>query len=155
MNLALEGCTFCICHGGSTQRNAQKKQHESNYRLTKWQARLEQKASATGIKSLRDEVGILRMLLEEQLNKCEDTTDLLIHSGRISDLAMKLEKLVASCHKLEGSMGDLLDKTAILQFASEIVESVSDELKGDEKKINAIANKIMAAVGRIGTKDDE
>ena len=59
------------------------------------------------------------MILEEVLNKCKDSKDLILKSSVISDLVVKVEKLVSSCHKMEGSMGQLLDKSAILQFAAE------------------------------------
>jgi hypothetical protein len=80
--------------------------------------------------------------------------DLILQSSKIADLAMKLEKLVSSCHKLEGSMGKLMDKSAILQFAAEIVEIIGKELQGDEEKISAIGEQIFHAVGRIGDQNE-
>lgn len=149
-NMSADHSAFCLCHGGNTAGTTAVKKSLSNYRLTKWQARLDDKTGQSEIKSLRDEIGILRVIMEETLNKCTNQTELIIHSGRIADLAMKIEKLVASCHKLEGSMGKLMDKSAILQFASEIVEIISKELANDPDKISAIGEQIFAAVGRLG-----
>lgn len=152
-NLAAAYSSFCLCHGGNRGAEAQEKRAVSNYRLTKWQARLEEKTSKTEIKSLRDEIGILRVLMEETLNKCHTDMDLILNSSKIADLAMKIEKLVASCHKLEGSMGKLMDKSAILQFAAEIVDIIGRELEGDETKISAIGEQIFTAVGRLGSEE--
>lgn len=152
-NLSEVHSIFCLCHGGNKAEEVITKKRIGNYRLTKWQARLEEKAEQSEIKSLRDEIGILRVIMEEVLNKCQSDMDLILQSGKIADLAMKIEKLVASCHKLEGSMGKLMDKAAILQFASEVVEIIGEELKGDESKINAIGEQIFAAVGRIGSEE--
>lgn len=152
-NLSADHSSFCLCHGGNKAGEAVVKKALSNYRLTKWQARLDDKTSQTEIKSLRDEIGILRVVMEETLNRCETESDLMINASKISDMAMKIEKLVASCHKLEGSMGKLMDKAAILQFAAEIVEIIGRELEGDEEKISSIGEQIFAAVGRIGSDE--
>lgn len=152
-NLSAPHSSFCLCHGGNKGAEAVEKRSLSNYRLTKWQARLEEKVGKSELKSLRDEIGILRVLMEETLNKCTTNMDLILQSSKISDLAMKIEKLVASCHKLEGSMGKLMDKSAILQFASEIVEIIGRELQGDETKISAIGEQIFTAVGRLGSEE--
>lgn len=125
-----------------------------NYRLTKWQARLSEKADAEGLKSLRDEVGILRICLEERLEQCKEPMDLILHSGPISDMVMKIERVVSSCHKLEGSMGQLLDKQAILQFAQVIIGIIGEELAGQENKIATIADRIVESVATIGKMED-
>lgn len=154
INLAAAHSPFCLCHGGNTGAESVERKALSNYRLTKWQARLEDKTSQTEIKSLRDEIGILRVVMEETINHCTSDMELTIQSSKIADLAMKLEKLVSSCHKLEGSMGKLMDKSAILQFAAEVVEIICKELKGDEEKISAIGEQIFHAVGRIGLETE-
>ena len=84
--------------------------------------------------------------MEERLNKCSDATDLILQSGPISDLVMKIEKVVASCHKLEGQMGTLLDKQAILQFAQAVISIIASELEGQEAIIDAIATKILTSL---------
>jgi hypothetical protein len=59
----------------------------------------------------------------------------MIHSNKISDLVIKIEKLVSSCHRLERSTGQLLDKTAIIQVAgmfSEVIgEYVSEDIQAE------------------------
>ena len=143
MNLALPGCTFCICHGGGSQANANEQISKSNYQLTKWQAKLQRQRDSAGIKNLRDEIGILRMILEETLNQCGSEKDLILYSARISDLVSKVEKLVASCHKLEGSMGNLLDKGKILNFATQVVNIIG-EVFDDPERIDLAADRILS-----------
>jgi hypothetical protein len=152
-NNVVPGTTFCPLHGGPNQANVNAKKELRNYRLTKWQDRIGEKANSTGIKDLRDEIGILRIILEERLEHCKSEMDLILHSGPIADLILKIEKVVASCHKLEGSMGQLLDKQAILQFASEIITIVGDTLGDDVTKIEYVSNQILALVGRMGTEN--
>lgn len=154
-NKAVEGGTNCEAHGGPMQRRSTEVKNMQNYRLAK--AQLQQKidgfASSSGIKSLRDEIAILRMLMQEHLDKCSDETDLLLKSHTISELVSKISTVVTACHKLEANMGQHLDKQAILQFATEVITVVSSTLDGDEEKINTIANGIMKVVGRIGESE--
>ena len=152
MNKAVEGSDYCIAHGGHNAINKRNKNNMRNYVLTKWQARMERHKEAPDIKSLRDEVAILRMLMEERLNHCKDDLDLILQSGPISDLVMKIDKLVNSCHKLEGSLGQLLDKQAVLHFASEVIDVITRTLD-DPIKIDLISTGILEIVGRVGNND--
>ena len=145
---------FCLAHGGNRFVQTKKEQSIRNYQLDKFKAKLNRHVGSSALKSLRDEIAILRMIMEERLNKCNDETDLLLNSGAISDLVLKIEKLVSSCHKLEGSMGELMDKSAILQFAGEVINIIGTVVT-DEQQIELVGNQIMAAVGRIGDNEDE
>jgi len=138
-----------MAHGGNWAVSREEKNSMRNYMLTKWQAKVAQKSDSSAIKSLREEIGVLRTMLEERLNRCEDAMDLILQSGPISDMVMKIERLVTSCHKLEGSMGQLLDKQAILQFATLVIGIVSDVVT-DEAQIEAISDRLLAAVGEMG-----
>ena len=142
---------FCQAHGGNQSQDAHIKNSVRNYRLTvaRFRTQLDEKAEAEGIKSLRDEIAILRICLEERLNTCKDAMDLILNSGAISDMVMKINVVVQSCHKLEGSMGQLLDKQAILQFAQVVIGIISSELEDSPERINTIADNILKAVGQI------
>ena len=152
MNKAVDGSDYCICHGGAHAIKRRNREAMRNYVLTKWQAKLDQHRDAPDVKSLRDEIAILRMLMQERLEHCSTELDLILQSGPISDLVMKIDKVVNSCHKLEGSLGQLLDKQAILQFANEVITVITEHLDEPEK-IDQISTGILEIVGRIG-KDD-
>lgn len=154
-NVAAEGSTFCLAHGGNRAGQEADKNSLRNYALTKWQARLEQKKASPEIKGLRDEIGILRILLEDRLNQCISATDLMLHTSALSDLIMKIEKVVGSCHKLERNMGTVVDKQAILNFAGRIVQIVTMVLEDDPDKIDEIGNRILEEIGKIGEEDIE
>lgn len=142
----------CKMHNGTISQKNLDKEALSNYRLHQWQSRLDEKRDSSAIKSLRDEIGILRIAMEERLNQCREPMDFLLHAGPISDLAVKIEKLVTSCHRLEGSMGLLLDKQVLLQFASEVIDIIGDCLTGQEDIANEIAERILDAVRRERTE---
>jgi hypothetical protein len=148
---AVPGGTTCYLHGGNKTLQSQRLASLNAYRLSKFQAEIQRHAEDDGIKSLRTEIGILRVIMEERLNACKDSTDLLLQSGPISDLVSKIERVVTSCHKLENQMGQLLDKQALMNFANTVISIVTSHVS-DENTINAIANGIIAAMAQ---KDDE
>ena len=124
------------------------------YRLQVWQSRLAEFAEHDNVKSLRDEIGILRLVLEETMNKCRDTTSLLLYSNKISDLCLRIEKLVSSCNRLEMKMGMLLDKASALNLAGQIVEIIALHVS-DPKVIDAISSGIIDALAKLtGNTED-
>jgi hypothetical protein len=144
---------YCVRHLAA-QRSIDEKQKVRNYRLNKFQSRLNEFADNDQIKSLREEVGIARMLLEEIINMCSDSTELIMASNRISDLVTRIEKLVTACNKLEQSAGLLLDKTTLLGLADVIVEIIGKHIV-DEDIINSIALEIVKCIGSVKNEDSE
>ncbi len=137
---AMEGTKYCEMHGGVMLTRMKQEASVSNYKLAVWQERLKEKRSSPGIKSLRDETGILRITLESLMAKCVDDEDLIMNSHNISELVMKIEKLVTSCHKLEDSLGLMLDKQQIMNFADGVVRIISEHVTGD--KLSLISDQI-------------
>ena len=141
---SVEGTKYCARHSGKSKQTRQNQEYISNYRLQQYQHRLEELGSSEQSKSLRDEIGILRMTLENILNNCETPHAFLLNAGKISDIATKIEKVVATCSRLEQSYGLVLDKTAVSTLANKIVDiihkyvedpiiiaNISDEIVGE------------------------
>ena len=140
-NKKMPGILYCPGHAGGMIGN-QKKQELKNYQLGKYQTRVQDMVNSPEIKSLREEVGIARMVLEGVLLRCTGDNDLLLHSNKISDLVTKIEKLVLSCHKLEQSNGFLLDKATVIKLAEGIVDVIGLYIK-DEEAVEKVANGIL------------
>lgn len=149
--LSVPGQTRCHRHIGS-QLAIDEKKRVKQYRLQIWQERLDEFAESEQVKSLRDEIGILRLCMENLLNNCKSNMDLIMHSSKISDLAVKLEKLVCSANRLETNMGMLLDKSAALNFAGQIVNIISRHIN-DPGIIDEISDEIITALGSL-TKEN-
>lgn len=142
----------CMLHGGNKQLDQQEKHSADMYRVSVFKGRIARQKNHSEVRTLGNEVAILRMLLEERLNKCASETDLMLESAKISELVIKIEKLVTSCHKLEKHLGQHLDKAAILQFAGEVVEIVGKTVT-DKEQIKAVADGILVAIGNLGMED--
>lgn len=124
-NISIEGTNNCPCHGGQKAASSNEKKRLKNYRLAVFHDRISELANNNEIISLTDEIGILRILIEEKINRCSDASDLLLISGPLSDLIMKSEKLIAAAEKLEMRLGKYLSKDKIIQFAQEMIEIIS------------------------------
>jgi hypothetical protein len=148
--IAVPGGKYCKMHGGQESNQLAQKSIR-NYRLLKFQARVNDFADNEQAKSLREEIGILRMVLEETLLRCEDENpekarlNLLIESSKITDMVSRIDKLVSSCHRLELATGGLLDKSAAIQLGAQIVSVISHHID-DENIIDAISAEIMTAI---------
>jgi hypothetical protein len=149
---AIEGTKYCPMHGGNAARAFQARQNQRKYKLAKWQDRVNEFADDDQLKSLNDEIGILRMTLENVLTSCNEATDMLLYSPKIADLVSKIEKLVVTCHKLEASTGVLLTTRAAFTLAAQIVDVVGKHVT-DADAVAAIADEIGEAIA--GMKNEE
>lgn len=145
---------YCVMHGANKGVAAQQEEAKRNYHLREWKKRVGELADNDQIKSLREEIGIMRMCMEEMLNRCLDSTDLLMFSHRIGDMAMKIEKLVVSCDKLEGRMGLLLSKRAVVQLAGQYVQIINNYVT-DPETIEQISLEMIQATKEIDIQPSE
>lgn len=150
--LAVEGLKVCPKHGAGRQESIKERKAVHDYLLHKWQLRVDEFASSENVTSLRGEVGVLRLTLEQTLNMCHNDKDLLLYSHRIQDVVMKIDKVVNSVSKLEMKSGNLLDKSAALVLAGKIVDIISQHVE-DEKAVDAISNDLIDLVAKLAGKD--
>jgi hypothetical protein len=149
---SLEGSKFCSMHGGHKAQESTAKKVQKMYHLAQWQNRVDEFSEHDEVKTLRAEIGILRLLLENTLAKCKNATDLLLYSAKVSELVGKIEKLVMSCNRLEASTGMLLDKSAALHLASQMVEIIGKYVD-DVDAIDGIASEIAQVILTLNGKD--
>lgn len=148
--VALPNTKFCNFHTGGDRTASLKR----NYRLKQWQARVNEFADNSQVKNLREEIGVLRMLLEEMLAKCNSATDLMLHSQKIIQLVAQIEKLVVSCHKLEAATGILLDVDQVLRFADNFLEQLGRHVT-DPRVLEEMAETVPKIIQQIGVSHGE
>lgn len=149
MNEAMLGSKFCPVHGGNQAALLTNKEDLFQYRLIKFKERVQDFATHPSIKNLREEIGVTRLMLESLINQCDDANSLLMHSSKISSLIRDISSLVNSSHKLESSMGVLLDKMSAVQLSQEIVTIISDSMARNFEAVLAFVpedshDKVMA-----------
>lgn len=145
-NRAEQNSRFCSRHS-NLQRYHAERISVRGYMLAKWMVRAADHADFAGIKDLKAEIGILRMLLETRLNKCKDEYDLAINANNLSDLIMKIQKLVQSAFKLDMHLGKTMDETQIMQIADSIVDVIT-RVVPDEELRRTLAQEIGDVIAR-------
>jgi len=151
---AVAGTIYCPRHGGTKPGVAQAKENFRNLKLVQWGERVKEFGENPEVKSLRDEIGVLRLILENIVNKCTNTNELIFHNGKISELIMKIEKIVTSAHKLETSMGMMLDKTSIIKIAQGIAEIISAHIE-DADTLDLVNTQIVDLILNNAEKPKE
>ena len=140
---AVPGQRFCKLHFGIGNKVTEQKAAR-NYRINKWQHRINELADNDSMKNLHEEIGVLRLLLEETMNKCQSDTELLLYSTKISDLVTKIEKVVVSCHKLELATGQLVNKANMMFMGDVIIQIIGEVCPPD--KIGDVSERIMRTI---------
>lgn len=138
----IEGTHACPMHGGNSQLESLRKKAASQYKLQVWQQRVGEFTESEYAKSLRGEIGILKLTLEAVINSCQDEKQLLLYSPKIGDLVTRIEKTVMSCDRLEKSMGMMLDKGTAMKLAADIVDLIGTHVP-DPIIVDAISNGII------------
>lgn len=149
---AVEGAQYCPRHGGNKVQEVARAKVRSQYDLAMWRASIEHFSEHDSIKSLRDETGIMRMLLQTTLEKCKSQNDLMLWQPKISELVNDIRTLVTSMHRLDTSLGVMLDKTAALNLAMTMVEIVAEEVV-DDGIADRIGKRFAQLVANSGTQN--
>jgi hypothetical protein len=151
-NKAVEHSQFCPAHGGNRGAQTQQKKEMRNYRLAKFKNRLIELGENEQVMNLRDEIAILRVIIEEKWNQAGDAHELMLMSGPLGDLIMKVEKLVSSANRLESKLGGLLDRAKVVQFANSIVQVIGKYVT-DENQLDAISEEILKSLQEVERGD--
>lgn len=136
---------YCALHGGNISIQKAQQSAMKMYNLAQWESSVGKFASSSHIKSLRAEIGIIRVIIERKLVACKDDEDLLLRSSSISDLIMKAGKLVEQCDRIDFRLGQTLDREQLLQLGERIVELVSEFLT-DPDALKAFAGRLVGVM---------
>lgn len=147
LNKAVENSNFCYAHGGNRAVAAKKKKDMDNFRLNQYKERAEEFNSDDKIASLKGEIAILRILIEERFNRCTSQQELLLSSGPLSDLVMKSAALVEKCQKIDMKLNNLLDRSKVIQFAQVIIEIISKNV--NEEILESVSTEINEALENL------
>ena len=126
-NQAEPGSDLCAACGHDRSHEYERRQ----YFLTKaeYRKRLAELSDHDDVKSLRDEIAIARMLIEERLNGIQGQGDLMAACGPLNQLLLTVERLVKSAHVLEQNLGLLMSKETAMRLASRLGEIVIEVLR--------------------------
>jgi hypothetical protein len=144
---SVDGYEYCPRH-----LHNRKKKEMRRYLSEKWRATLDRHIDAEGVYNIREELGVLRLMLETVLNRAQDEQELELRAPQISDLVLKIERVVGTSVKLEEKLRNLLDAETVHQYAINVTNSVMEVLQDVEmsdKERDAFLNKLADKVEAI------
>lgn len=109
------------------------------------------------LESVREEVILVRALIEERHSFAKTQAEKIQVFPQIIDATSKLEKLVTSLAKLERQVSQVLDKPTIQKLGRKIVEILTRNLKDipdRETIVDAVAREIAQAVMEAQNEPD-
>ena len=142
------GIKNCPQHGGQRAATLKERKDSKVYRLQVWQQRVDEFMETNKHRDLREEISMVRLLIESMFTQCRTSQDLMMYSHRIGVLMLQLEKLITSCERLEKNSNMHMDKTAALALANKVVEVISEHID-DPEKIDAISGGIITILAEI------
>ena len=147
-----ENGQFCARHGPITPDEAIRHYNITNRLVSGTHDRHN---AVSQIKDLREEISLCRALIETRLNLATEESEFIASMGILHQYLATVEKLSASCHRMDSNLGNVLDKASVLTLAQELVTIVAEELKeipGRDAIVDRIAHRLVEA---IGTKNNE
>lgn len=117
-----DGPQYCMRHGANKLLEASDKQAVRMYQSAKWQAQIDHMADHPRIKSLAEEVGIIRMTLQAKLNAMTDEKDLLMNASGIVSLTNSVQALIKTWQHVEERSGQVLDRAKMTAFSAYLME---------------------------------
>lgn len=151
--MCVPGSKYCPSHGGRLKEIANQEAVKFEYRAGVFSQRIKDAANDGSIKDMRQEAGVLKMIIEERLSSCQNTSDLLIHAGPIGDMTVKLEKLIKRITEYDIACGNTMDKQQLIQFAEQFVRIASRYVTSEDDKL-AFGEEIAALLSAPLTLDE-
>jgi hypothetical protein len=150
----LEDSRYCEQHIRSGLSNLEaKKTRQYLLADVRYSSRLAALSEHDDVKSLREEIGFARMLIEKRFNMIQNEADLLSACGTLNTLLLTVERLVKSCNQVERNLGSMLSKPSVLTLGREIISIIVEELDGIddyEDIIDKISERIVSVILEAG-----
>jgi hypothetical protein len=144
---------YCIAHGGIRDADKAAEEAKKIYLASQWQREIGIFSQDPQLKSLTREIGVLRLLLTKIIGNCQTENDLLLRSSTISEMVMKIDKLVGSCDRLDKSMGKMVNKQQLTEFGQVVIVLVAKYLPNPEL-LRVFADEMTEAIKMAGSSPE-
>ncbi len=96
--------------------------------------------------SLREEIALIRICIEDRYNSCKTSQELMLHCGALNAMFMILEKLIATQARLDKEAAKNIPFETISDFAIRISDVIASECTPEQmKKITKKIAKLVKA----------
>jgi len=127
---AVEGTNYCPMHNGSFQANENKKKHLYEIKRTEYHIRVQKgiEKFSNNYHDISEEIGIMRLMVEEILNQLEGSNDFIMMAPQINQTIMNIGSLIDKSLKLEERMKNLLSREKVIQIGQALMNAVAENI---------------------------
>lgn len=119
------GSEFCHLHGSAASQKKIEAKDLRNYRLSSmFGDRAVQMSGGTAIKSLSEEIGLLRSLLEVIYNSLTSQNEALMYSDKIMNLSKEIRSQVETWQKLQERNRELMARDQVIALFDQLIERI-------------------------------
>lgn len=129
--LPIEGSIYCQYHGGRRRADLATAKRESIYdwTQTKYLQSIEQGIHRSSRStSLKEELGMVRILLQTLIETFEDKNAAFLKSGEILALVSKIESIAKTTHTIDKELGELVSRDEAKEIGSKMLQVLVDNL---------------------------
>ncbi len=151
LNVAADGSDYCLCHNG-VDRGPARRLRKYLLASAEDQGLLAKYADDDELKSLREEIALVRMMMQNTLASAQADVDKINAYSKVNTFLLTLERLMKTCHSLEQSLGQLVGKPALIRLGQQLCQIVVSRLEGVpnyEQLVDAIVTDMAAAFQNI------
>ena len=159
----IPGKTRCPRHRHRNDDAVAERKALRNYRLTKFKQRHDSFVDNPKIKSTREEIGMMRVMIEQQWEAITDEAELIARSPALTTMIDKVSSLIATCHKVEMSSGQLLTPEQVFQIADTLVTESASIIEGvcngsianQEAAMDLMRDKFLVAMSHVQPAEEQ
>lgn len=127
---ALEGQTHCPKHASRSDAKLNGKADTRMYRFQKYKEQFDSFVDHDDLKTLNEEIAIMRVVLQEILDECDGNRGMtILYSSKLSDMCMRIKDLILAARKLEIIAGTMINKSTVIMLAQSVVQIINDNVK--------------------------
>lgn len=142
---------YCAGHIHLYDSSYRKDMQLKRYKLSVMHARVNDLFKDDDFKSLREEISILRFTLEQLMNQLQTPWDFMVYGVRVENTIEKISRITLVAHKLEQSLGQVLDKNTLAAFGDDVIRIISSKVT-DIELLREISQEIGGAIERCSER---
>jgi len=126
--MAVPGTNFCVIHSVQ-DADGSNKQDLYNFKITEVSRRIAKYRNHPDSRNLTVELGLLRLILEETINKCEDAYDLVVNNAQLTSLIERIRVVQQANIGIEQKLNDLLTIEQVTGIAQQLFNAIVVHVK--------------------------
>jgi len=157
-NVAEDGDDYCRAHLSTPPAAPARRMRKYLLVKAEDQALLARYVDDDDLKSLREEIALVRMMIQNTLADAQTNMDRINAYSKVNTYMLTLERVMKTSHALEKSLDQLVSKSTLIRLGKQLCHIILDKLEGVpnyEQLVDALIPEIALAVQNISNAESE